>query len=102
MYHSVLRQDLDEDMDAYERRRILEVATRRASGREAFTFNVFNVELDFDVGTATVNDESDPTRSQTALLSGFPREVLAREPRISVRRQGRNRPPEVSDDGRAT
>jgi hypothetical protein len=40
----------------------------RVSGSRYFTFNVFNVRLDFDEGVATIEDELDPASSESLSL----------------------------------
>jgi len=43
----------------------------RQSGSRYFTFNVFNVRLDFNKRVATVEDELDPPSSESLSLDDF-------------------------------
>jgi hypothetical protein len=46
------------------------------TGRPAYlTFNIFNVRLDPDAGTATVEDELDPDREETLPITAFARRI---------------------------
>lgn len=62
---------LAEEATQYERDRLLRVANERTAGVEYFTFNVFNVRLDFDAEQVTVEDELDPESEETSPISDF-------------------------------
>lgn len=55
----------------HERATILSVRDQGHSGIQELTFNASNVLLDFDNGTATVDDELDPAISETVPLDHF-------------------------------
>jgi hypothetical protein len=40
----------------------------RTSGSRYFTFNAFNLRLDFDANTATIEDELEPASEETVPL----------------------------------
>lgn len=62
---------LHEEADSYVRRRLLDTASRRTSGSEFFTFNAFNVNMDFDNRTVTVEDEFDADSEETTAMEDF-------------------------------
>lgn len=62
---------LNHHLGEYERTAIRGVRERRTAGVEELTFNVVNIVLDFDAGTATLDDELDPTESEAIGLNGF-------------------------------
>ena len=55
----------------YERRLFPDEAAGRAGGRTTFTFNVFDVELNFDANTATVAGLLSTDDQVTTSLSDF-------------------------------
>jgi hypothetical protein len=54
---------------------VLRDAVRARSGKRYFTFNRFNVRLDLDGGTATIEDELDPDVELTLALDEFMQHV---------------------------
>jgi hypothetical protein len=62
---------LKHPLGQHELKAIIDVRARRTSGCEELTFNVFNLTLDFDARTATVDDELDSTVSETVDLDTF-------------------------------
>jgi hypothetical protein len=62
---------LREEADSYVRSRLLDAADRRTSGGEYFTFNAFNVNMDFDNQTVTVEDEFDADSEETTAMPDF-------------------------------
>ncbi|NNM44392.1 hypothetical protein [Knoellia koreensis] len=68
---------LKHEMTDYERAEILQAARRRPSGRHYLTFNVFNVLMDFDSSTATVEDELDVDSAESLPLDEFLSAVAA-------------------------
>lgn len=62
---------LREEADGYVRRRLLEAANRRTSGSEYFTFNAFNVNMNFDEKIVTVEDEFDADSEETIAIEEF-------------------------------
>lgn len=59
------------DSTPYVRRLLLDEAAGRRSGRALFEFDVFNVALDFDDQTATVEDSLEADESETTDLVLF-------------------------------
>jgi hypothetical protein len=69
MTPSLLEQFLSEECDAHVVRRIREEVS--ASGERYLTFNRFNVRLDLNDGTATIEDELDPDSEASMPLTEF-------------------------------
>lgn len=61
----------DDEVDEHVIALILGAARTRTAGLEYFTFNVFNVRLDFDTRVATVEDELNPTSDESMALEAF-------------------------------
>jgi hypothetical protein len=57
-----------EEVDEYVRNLLDQELRSRSSGSRYLTFNVFNVNLDFDEGVATIEDELDPASSEVLSL----------------------------------
>lgn len=62
---------LRDEADRYVREQLLAVVDRRASGVEYFTFNVFNVKMDFDDSTVTVEDDLDADCEESSPMKDF-------------------------------
>lgn len=67
----VLERFFRDEVDEYVAGVLLRDAVTRTSGEVYRTFNIFNVRLDFDAGTATVEDELDPDLEESIELRGF-------------------------------
>jgi hypothetical protein len=65
----VLDRFIRNDFDAYVRERLLAESASRSTGEVYLTFNIFNVRLDFDAASATVEDEFDPEAQETVPLA---------------------------------
>lgn len=59
------------DLGEPERSRILAVPQQRVSGIEELTYNVIEIQLDFDSYTASVYDVLDATIAETLPLEEF-------------------------------
>lgn len=68
--YPLLRRFLS-DLGEPERSRILTVPQRRAAGIEELTYNVIEIQLDFDSRTASVYDVLDATITETLPLKEF-------------------------------
>ena len=68
----------------YERRRFLDEAAGRTTGGATFTFDVFDVTLDFDEGTVIVSDVLSEGETESGDLADFLRraESFAEDPSI--------------------
>jgi len=77
MQESFFRHILEQEMTAYERGEILQAVRQRPSGRHYLTFNVFNVLMDFDSSTATVEDELDADVAESLPLDEFLSAIIA-------------------------
>lgn len=75
-----LEQFLTLHLGPHEQETILSVRDQQHSGLQELTFNASNVLLDFDNGTATVDDELDPAVSETVPLDHFFELVQAARP----------------------
>ena len=62
---------LAEEGNEYVRSLLLEELAQPSGGAKYLTFNVFNVNLDFEAQLATVEDELDPDAVETLSLSDF-------------------------------
>ena len=62
---------LQEECNEYVRSLLLAEMPRRSVGVKYLTFNVFNVNLDFEQQLVTVEDELDPDADETLPLSAF-------------------------------
>lgn len=60
-----------EECDDHVRAVLLNERSRRESGSRYFTFNRFNVKLDFDSATAIIEDELDPASNEAMGLPEF-------------------------------
>jgi hypothetical protein len=67
----VLERFFLDEVDDHVAKVLLQDADARTTGEVYRTFNVFNVRLDFDASTATVEDELDPELEETVELRGF-------------------------------
>ena len=67
----LLEEFLKYEADAYVRAQLLDAAAGLTSGSRYFTYNAFNVRLDADSSTATVEDELDVNREVTLGLGDF-------------------------------
>ncbi|MCQ6270603.1 hypothetical protein M8J71_08950 [Pseudarthrobacter sp. R1] len=71
----MLRSPLDEflsgELNDYIRTQILTAIERMQTGKRYFTYNAFNVLLDADTATATVEDEFSIDRQSTVSLHEF-------------------------------
>ncbi|ELT42944.1 hypothetical protein [Arthrobacter nitrophenolicus] len=72
-----LRPPLDEfltgELDEFVRVQLLTAIDQLRTGRRYFTYNAFNVLLDAELNTATVEDEFDVDRQSTVALEEFRR-----------------------------
>jgi hypothetical protein len=59
------------EVDDYVRTQLRDAAAGLATGNRYFTYNAFNVRLDADSGTATIEDEMDVSREVTLELNAF-------------------------------
>lgn len=71
MTSPILAEFLAHEADAGVRQMLLSTIADLTEGRRYFTFNVFNVLVDADAGTATVEDELDVDRETTLSLDEF-------------------------------
>ncbi len=62
---------LDAEGTAYVRGLLLDAAASAQGGERYFTFDAFNVRLDFDAQTATVEDELEPDAVEEQPLADF-------------------------------
>ncbi len=62
---------LASEMDDFERDQLLNAASPGRQGSQYFTFNVYNVCLDFDSGQASIEDELDAAAAETVPLDEF-------------------------------
>lgn len=79
---SVVEQFFAEEADDHVKDVLRGELRSRLSGSRYFTFNVFNVRLDFDADTATVEDELNSAREEPVSLaevSGAARPGLGRD-----------------------
>lgn len=67
----LLDEFLKYEVDDYIRTQLQEAAANLTTGSRYFTYNAFNVRLDADSGTATVEDELDVNREVTLGLDTF-------------------------------
>jgi len=70
---------LNHELNAYIRTQLLDAIAQMASGQRYFTYNTFNVLLDADTSTATIEDELDVDRQSTLPLEAFREVLLASE-----------------------
>ena len=68
---SLVEQFFAEEADDYVKEVLRAELRSRLSGSRYFTFNVFNVRLDFDAETATVEDELESGREESVPLADF-------------------------------
>lgn len=66
---SVVEQFFAEEADDHIKDVLRGELRSRLSGSRYFTFNVFNVRLDFDADTATVEDELNSAREEPVSLA---------------------------------
>lgn len=71
MAQSSLDEFLAFELDDYIRSELLGAISQLSTGQRYFTYNAFNVLLDADASTATVEDELDPTRQTIVGLQEF-------------------------------
>jgi hypothetical protein len=71
MTQSPLDEFLAYELDGNIRSELLEVINQMATGQRYFTYNAFNVLLDADASTATVEDELDANRQSVVGLQEF-------------------------------
>jgi hypothetical protein len=71
----LLDQFLAHELNDYVRSTLLDAAVVPIAGSKYFTFNAFNVLLDFERAIAVVENELDPTASETVDLSEFTRRL---------------------------
>jgi hypothetical protein len=71
MTQSPLDEFLAYELDEYIRSELLTAISQMATGQRYFTYNAFNVLLDADASTATVEDELDPNRQSVVDLQEF-------------------------------
>jgi hypothetical protein len=71
----LLDQFLSDEVDGYVRSTLLDAVATPIAGTKYFTFNVFNVLLDFEQSTVVVEDELDPKASETVELVEFVRRL---------------------------
>jgi hypothetical protein len=64
-----------EDADEQTKRVLDDELRSRTSGSRYFTFNVFNVRLDFDEQVATIEDELDAQSAESLPLDDFRKAV---------------------------
>ena len=67
----LLEEFLKYEVDDYIRTQLRDAAASLITGSRYFTYNAFNVRLDVDSGTATVEDELDVNREVTLGLDAF-------------------------------
>jgi hypothetical protein len=71
----MLRPPLDEiltgELNDFVRAQLLTAIAQLQTGRRYFTYNAFNVLLDAELDTATVEDEFDVDRQSTVVLDEF-------------------------------
>jgi hypothetical protein len=70
-FGELTRRFLRDEANGYVRERLLAVVDHRASGVEHLTFNVFNVNMDFDSGTVTIEDELDADVEESVPMREF-------------------------------
>lgn len=75
MTRAPLEDFLIHEANDFVRSELLGAIDRLATGQRYFTFNTFNVMLDADAQIATVEDELDIERSETAPLVEFVRRL---------------------------
>lgn len=68
---SPLDEFLAYELDEWIRSELVAVINEMATGQRYFTYNAFNVLLDADASTVTVEDELDANRQSTVGLQGF-------------------------------
>lgn len=77
------RPPLDEflsgELNGYIRAQLLTAIEQLQTGRRYFTYNAFNVLLDAEADTVTVEDEFDVDRQSTVALEEFRKLLLAVE-----------------------
>jgi hypothetical protein len=71
----LLDQFLEHEADDTARSTLLSAVREPVLGRKYFTFNAFNVLLDFERSLAVVEDELDPTASEAVDLVEFTRRL---------------------------
>ena len=71
---------ISEEGDAYAVNVIWTELANRKSGEAYLTFNRFNLRLDIDSGTATIEDELDPSSEYSLPIS----ELLGQLPEVSI------------------
>jgi hypothetical protein len=76
---TLLARFLAEEATVYVTNLILDAIDRRTSGAEYLTFNVFNLRLDFDEGTATIEDELDASAEEDVAIDALRAALIDRE-----------------------
>jgi hypothetical protein len=68
---SLVEEFFAEECNEYVRGVLLDEASRRTSGSRYFTFNRFNVRLNFDSASAVIDDELNPPLEEAISLPEF-------------------------------
>jgi hypothetical protein len=71
MSESLLDRFLTEEANEYVRELLMREFQTRTSGSRRFTFDVFNVRMDFDASTATIEDVLEADSSYSMPLRDF-------------------------------
>ena len=71
MTRTAIGEFLARELDESTRRQLLGAIEVLRSGQRYFTYNTFNVRLDADTSTATVEDELDVTRHSALTFREF-------------------------------
>ena len=79
MTQSPLDEFLAHELDEYIRSELLAAIAEMATGQRYFTYNAFNVLLDADASTATVEDELDVNRQSVVDVQEFAAMLLTAE-----------------------
>lgn len=69
--NQLVREFLKYEVDDYVRAQLLSAAAALRTGSQYFTYNTFNVRLDADSASATIEDELDVSREVTLGLEEF-------------------------------
>jgi hypothetical protein len=71
----VIERFFEVEVDEHMRRVLVEELRSRTTGSRYFTFNIFNVQMDFDDGMATIEDELDAANPASLPLDEFHRRL---------------------------
>jgi hypothetical protein len=83
--HELLDRFLDEECDEYVANLLLDEIASRLDGKRKFSFNIFDVEIDIDRGTATLTDVLAIGSRQEFTLPEFKSVLLERTSRKPIK-----------------